>query len=62
MNTHSGDDIFCGPVGYGCKLLSVQASWDVVFDVLEKRFLKTLHGIKVTPEAHMNTVTVICCQ
>ncbi len=39
----SGDDILCGLVCSECKLLRVQAGWDVVFDVLENQFLKALH-------------------
>ncbi len=39
----SGDVILCGSVGSECKLVRVQAGWDVVFDVLENQFLKALH-------------------
>lgn len=38
----SGDDIRCAS-GFLCKLVRVQAGWHVVFDVLEKQFLKALH-------------------
>ncbi len=39
----SRDGILCGSVGSEYKLVRVQASWDVVFDVLKNQFLKALH-------------------
>ncbi len=38
-----GYNILCGSLGSECKLVRVQADWDVVFDVLKNQFLKALH-------------------
>lgn len=53
----SGYGILLGSVGSECRPLRVQAGWDVLFDVLERQFLKALH--KNRSECHRGLVVAL---